>query len=53
MALAPLMRLPKGALLILKEVGRHILRRPVVGVCIAGRTEDGRWLLIRRGDTGG
>jgi 8-oxo-dGTP diphosphatase len=24
----------------------------VVGVAIAGRTDDGKWLLIRRGDTG-
>lgn len=23
-----------------------------MGVAVAGRTEDGRWLLIRRGDTG-
>jgi 8-oxo-dGTP diphosphatase len=44
--------LPKGALGILREVGRHLLRRPVVGVAAAARTEDGRWLLIRRGDTG-
>jgi 8-oxo-dGTP diphosphatase len=36
----------------LKEVARHLLRRPVVGLAVAGRTTDGRWLLIRRGDTG-
>ena len=30
-----------------------MLRRPVVGVVAAGRTPDGRWVLIRRGDTGG
>jgi 8-oxo-dGTP diphosphatase len=35
-----------------KEVGRHLLRRPVVGLAVAARTDDGRWLLIRRGDTG-
>ncbi len=29
-----------------------MLRRPVVGVVAAARTEDGRWLLVRRGDTG-
>jgi 8-oxo-dGTP diphosphatase len=52
MRLAPLAVLPKGALAILKEVGRHLLRRPVVGICAAARTKDGRWLLIRRGDTG-
>ena len=45
-------RLPKGALTIVKEILRHVLRRPVVGIVVAGRTEDGRWLLIRRADTG-
>jgi 8-oxo-dGTP diphosphatase len=35
-----------------KDVARHVLRRPVVGICAAGRTRDGRWLLIRRSDTG-
>jgi 8-oxo-dGTP diphosphatase len=29
-----------------------LLRRPVVGLAVAARTEDGRWLLVRRGDTG-
>lgn len=52
MRLAPLALLPKGALTLLKEVARHLLRRPVVGVAVAGRTADGRWLLIRRADTG-
>lgn len=52
MPFAPLSMLPKGALAILKEVGRHILHRPVVGIAAACRTEDGRWLLIRRADTG-
>jgi len=36
-----------------KEVLRHLLRRPVVGIAAAARTPDGRWLLIRRSDTGG
>lgn len=36
----------------MKEVARHLLRRPVVGVAAAARTRDGRWLLIRRSDTG-
>jgi 8-oxo-dGTP diphosphatase len=44
--------LPKGALAILREVGRHILRRPVVGIAAAARTKDGKWLFIRRADTG-
>lgn len=52
MELAPLTRLPKGALALLKEVARHLLRRPVVGIAAAARTKDGRWLLIRRADTG-
>jgi 8-oxo-dGTP diphosphatase len=52
MRLAPLAILPKGALTLLKEIGRHILRRPVVGIAAAARTTDGRWLLIRRADTG-
>ncbi|HEY8088725.1 MAG TPA: NUDIX hydrolase [Polyangiaceae bacterium] len=43
---------PRGAWGIVKEVARHLLRRPVVGICAAARTKDGRWLLIRRGDTG-
>ncbi len=37
----------------MKEVARHLLRRPVVGIAAAARVADGRWLLIRRGDTGG
>jgi 8-oxo-dGTP diphosphatase len=41
-----------GYFKVLKEVTRHILRRPVVGIVAAARTADGRWLLIRRGDTG-
>lgn len=35
-----------------KEVARHLLRRPVVGIAAAARTADGSWLLIRRADTG-
>jgi 8-oxo-dGTP diphosphatase len=50
--LAPLALLPKGALDLLKEIARHLLRRPVIGIAAAGRTVDGRWLLIRRADTG-
>jgi 8-oxo-dGTP diphosphatase len=52
MAFAPLAILPKPVLDLGKEILRHLLRRPVVGVALAGRTADGRWLLIRRGDTG-
>lgn len=52
MPIAPLSMLPRSALGLLKEVARHLLRRPVVGIAAAAHTEDGRWLLIRRADTG-
>ncbi len=52
MNLAPLALLPKSAVGLLKEVARHLLRRPVVGLAVAARDASGRWLLIRRGDTG-
>jgi 8-oxo-dGTP diphosphatase len=52
MNLAPLALLPRGAITLLREIGRHILRRPVVGVLVAARADDGRWLLVRRADTG-
>src|SRR5580693_7454610 len=45
-------RIPKGAWTLVREVGRHLLRRPVVGIAAAARTRDGRWVLIRRGDMG-
>ena len=37
---------------MLKEAARHVLHHPVVGISVAARTADGRWLLIRRRDTG-
>lgn len=46
------MKIPQALFGIVKEVARHLLRRPVVGILAAARTPDGRWLLIRRGDTG-
>lgn len=46
------MRIPAGMFRLVREAARHLLRRPVVGVAAAARTKDGRWLLIRRGDTG-
>jgi 8-oxo-dGTP diphosphatase len=52
LAFAPLSRLPQGALDILKEGARLVLRRPVIGIAAAARTKDGRWVLIRRADTG-
>jgi 8-oxo-dGTP diphosphatase len=48
----PPVRIPSGALKIVKEILRHLLRRPVVGIAAAARTADGRQLLIRRGDSG-
>jgi 8-oxo-dGTP diphosphatase len=44
------MRVPGGIWTVVKEILRHLLRRPVVGVAAAARTEDGRWLLVRRTD---
>jgi 8-oxo-dGTP diphosphatase len=37
---------------MVKEVARHLLRRPVVGLVAVARVPDGRLVLIRRGDTG-
>ena len=45
-------RIPRAAFGVVYEVARHLLRRPVVGIAAAARTRDGRWLMIRRGDTG-
>lgn len=42
----------RGAWILVKEVARHVLKRPVVGVAAAARTHDDRWLLIRRSDSG-
>lgn len=46
------MRIPAGVFRLVREAARHVLRRPVVGIVVAARTADGRWLLIRRADTG-
>jgi 8-oxo-dGTP diphosphatase len=45
-------QIPSGAWKIVKEILRHLLRRPVIGIAAAGRTADGRLLLIRRADSG-
>ncbi len=47
-----LSRLPSGAWTLLKEVARHLLRRPVVGVAMVAVREDGCVLFIRRADFG-
>ena len=46
------MRIPSAVWGLVKEVARHVLRRPVVGLVALARSADGRVLLIRRGDTG-
>ena len=44
--------IPKGAFVLVKEILRHVLKRPVVGVAVVGRDDEGRYLLVRRADTG-
>ena len=34
----PLTLLPKAAIGLLHEISRHLLRRPVVGICAIART---------------
>ncbi len=46
------MKIPLGLFKVGKEVLRHLLKRPVVGINAIARASDGRILLIRRGDTG-
>ena len=46
------MRIPRAAFGLLKEIARHFLRRPVVGIAALARSDDGRIVLIRRRDTG-
>lgn len=48
---APFAILPDRVLGIVKELTRHLLKRPVVGLCVVGRGDEGT-LLVRRGDTG-
>ncbi len=44
--------LPKAAYGLIHEATRHLLRRPVVGIAAVARDARGRFLLVRRGDTG-
>jgi len=46
------MKIPAGAFVLVKEILRHVLKRPVVGVAVVARDDEGRFLLIRRADTG-
>ncbi len=50
--LFPLRVLPGSVLKILREAARHILKRPVIAVAAVPFLDDGRIVLIRRGDTG-
>jgi 8-oxo-dGTP diphosphatase len=45
-------QIPSGVWKLTKEVARHLLRRPVVGIAAWARTPDGRVVLIRRSDSG-
>lgn len=44
--------LPKSAYGIVHEFTRHILKRPVVGICAVARQPDGKIVLVRRADNG-
>jgi 8-oxo-dGTP diphosphatase len=45
------MPFPKGLFPLVREIGRHVLRRPVPGIAAFAETEAGV-VLIRRSDTG-
>lgn len=51
MSFAPLHLLPAGVVGVAKEIFRHVLKRPVVGLAVVARCSEGI-VLIRRGDTG-
>lgn len=46
------MRIPKLLFPIVREAARHLLRRPVVGICAIAENAVGEILLVKRGDTG-
>lgn len=48
----PLSLLPASAMSVVKELARHVLRHPVVGVMGLAADAEGKILLIRRADTG-
>lgn len=50
--LAPLALLPRSALGLIREMTRHVLRHPVVGVMAIAKDQEDRIVLIRRSDTG-
>jgi 8-oxo-dGTP diphosphatase len=45
-------RIPSALWKLTKEVARHVLRRPVIGIAALARTPDGHIVLIRRADSG-
>jgi 8-oxo-dGTP diphosphatase len=47
-----MLKVPKALYGFVKEGARHVLRRPVVGVVALAASADGRYVLIRRADTG-
>ena len=49
---APLALLPRSVVGLGKEVLRHVLKRPVAGLAVVATQDDGKVVLIRRGDTG-
>ena len=44
--------LPKSAYGLVHELTRHLLKRPVIGICAVARQADGKIVLVRRGDNG-
>ena len=52
MGFAPLRDLPRGAVGVMREILRHLLKRPIVGICAVARDDRERVLLVRRADTG-
>ena len=40
-------KIPRALFGLTKEILRHLLRRPVVGVVALARTPDGRFLLLK------
>lgn len=46
------MRIPRAVFGLVREAARHLLRRPVIAIAAIPRLADGRWVLVRRGDTG-
>ncbi|MEQ9324606.1 MAG: NUDIX domain-containing protein [Polyangiaceae bacterium] len=52
MGFAPQRDLPRGAVGVMREILRHLLKRPIVEICAVARDDRERVLLVRRADTG-